>query len=110
MKEIYITNTELVYENYTPKVKLFGRTEAGKADSVTVDNFDPYFYVPASEKGKVDPFDNDHIEGYEDTDFTDLVDGQELAKVIVNNPKKMGEVSSFFSKSWEADVDYTDRL
>ncbi|UBF20134.1 DNA polymerase elongation subunit family B [Halorubrum virus HRTV-26] len=110
MKEIYITNTELVYEDYTPKVKLFGRTEAGKSDSVTVENFPAYFYVPADERGKVDPFDNDYLEGYADTDKTGLVDGDELVKVIVNNPKKMGEVASFFSKSWEADVDYTDRL
>ncbi|UBF21423.1 DNA polymerase elongation subunit family B [Halorubrum virus HRTV-21] len=110
MKEIYITNTELVYEDYTPKVKLFGRTEAGKPDSVTVENFPAYFYVPAEERGKVDPFDNDYLEGYADTDKTGLVDGDELVKVIVNNPKKMGEVASFFSKSWEADVDYTDRL
>jgi len=111
-KEIYVTNSETLYENNEPVIRLYGRDEEGREDSITVENFEPYFYVLDGETNDIRPRDHDNFVRYEDTDFVHLKDKQKLRKVVLDDPRGMRSVQSLFGieNTGEADVDYTNRL
>ena len=111
-KEMYVTNSETIHEDNQSVIRLYGRDEDGHEDSVTVEGFDPYFYVLEDATNGIRPRDHDNFVRYEDTEFVHLKDEQKLRKVVLDDPRGMRSVQSLFGieNTGEADIDYTNRL
>jgi DNA polymerase I len=112
MKELYVTNTETIHEENESVIRLYGRDEAGEADSITVEGFEPYFYVLEEVAGDIQPRDHDNFVRYEDTDFVHLKDEHPLKKVVLDDPRGMQSVQELFGveNTGEADIEFTNRL
>lgn len=108
MKEIYITSTECTMEDGTPEIHLYGRDENQNAERIVVEDFKPYFYVRPEEAAEFTTLDHDAIVGFEDTEFVDIYEQDELKKVVLNNPYKMKEVAGLFDEHFQADIDPTN--
>lgn len=110
MKEIYVTNTECVLQNGQTTYHLFGRRDDGEADDVVITGFNDYFYVRPEEAAEFNSLDHDAIEGFEETEFTTLVENDPLVKVILNNPYDSDEVVALFDETWDGDIDPENRF
>ena len=120
MIEAYITNSETLYPRRDNDlnevvVRMYGRTRDGKHEPITVTGFEPYFFIPASEAGKVKPNENDGLDRYEETDIIPLEDRfadepRRLTKVVAANPGAVRDLRSQWDKTWGADVTFTNRL
>jgi len=111
-KEIYVTNTETLYEDDGAVIRLYGRNHDNEEDPITVEGFEPYFYVLADETQGIQPRDHDNFVRYEDTDFVHLKDKRPLKKVVLDDPRGMSSLKDLFGveNTGEADIDYTNRL
>lgn len=111
-KEIYVTNTETIYEDNGAVIRLYGRDDDGETDPITVEGFEPYFYVLESETNGIRPRDHESLVRYEDTDFVHLKGNRPLKKVVVDDPRGMRSVQDLFGieNTGEADIDFTNRL
>lgn len=107
--EIYITNTETVYRDGQILIQLHGRDRDNEQTTITTFGFEPYFYIRAEERKRYNSVNNKHIERFEDAE-RDTLRGTDLAKVVVSSPGKVSEEREKFSKTWEADVQFTDRF
>jgi DNA polymerase I len=122
--ELYISNTETLYPNATDYndvvIRLYGRTRDGQAKRVTVTGFEPYFFAPADEQDSVVPSEVESLVRYEETDTLALRDrfahltpwreARKLVKVVAEIPGSVPELRDRFSKTWGADVIFTERF
>jgi len=110
MITINVTNMETVGDG---DVKLYGRTESGEHDTITVTGFDPYFYAPALEysKNKDELSADERVLNIEATDKTPQLGDDTLVKVVVDKPWEVSKVANqHFSDHFEADVWIDNRL
>jgi DNA polymerase elongation subunit (family B) len=122
--DLYLTNTGTLYPNQTEYsdvvIRLYGRTRSGEAKQVTVTGFEPYFYARAEEREAAPPAEIESLVRYEETDTIPLRDrfahitpwreATDLVKVVVDKPGDVPEVREHFSKTWGADVIFTERF
>ena len=103
MPEIMVTNVETVEDG---NVRFYGRTEDGDHDTITVTDFQPYFYTPVTEvAAKQEQIQQDErILNVKGTEKTAQVTGKKLARVEVENHWEVQKVASIFDEHYEADV------
>lgn len=134
--KLYVTQTRTHYEqnNDDIEIVLYGRTEDGEAETVRVSGFEPYFYVPIGEALKLEPKEHSklarvevgsvqqlnvtkpqaqirsHPRVKEDMEVTESLRGEGVAKVVATEPRGVPILAEQYSKSYEADVLFTDRF
>jgi len=92
-------------ENHELVVYIAGRRSDGKRGVVRLLETEPYFYVPADEADT----EHEFIKRTERCDVKSLY-GDEVAKVVVYYPFQVPSVRSAFSRTWEADIIYSNRI
>lgn len=109
--EFYLTKTETVYpERGDVEVHLWGRTTDGdEIGPVVVEGFEPYFYVPEAEGGRILPREHSDLKRVEDTDTPSLF-GDDLAKIVATHPGGVPGLKDQYEKTFEADVVFTNRF
>jgi len=133
--KLYITKSRTHYpQNGDVEIILYGRTPQGNAEKVTVEGFEPYFYVPQEEATELVPKDHSDLRRVEVTDVenlnvsqqqakqqqhptvvdempvTESLKGERLARVVVTHPGGVPKLKEQYDKTYEADVQFTDRL
>lgn len=122
--EIYVTNTATFYTDSGVEVRAYGRTEDGSADSITSTGFEPYFFVHNYEGEKLDVSEHEDIVRKEVGAATSLKNSvpqwddkgkrffpqPDLTKIVATHPGAVGDLREKFSKTWEADVEFTNRF
>jgi len=94
-----IFSSELVMLNREPHLRLLGRNEDKTKMDLLVKGHKPFFYVLKSEEDKIDFF-CEKVNGFKS------IYGDDLIKIIVDNPWDIRELKLKFSKSFEADIKY----
>src|SRR3990172_3243988 len=94
-----IFNAELVMINREPHIRMFGRNEDKTRMDLIVKGHKPFFYVLKSEEDKID-FNCEKVNGFKS------IYGDDLIKILVENPYDLKELKLKFSKSFEEDIKY----
>jgi DNA polymerase I len=101
---IHVKNVEYTIIDDEPWIHVFGRDENKRLRRIDVFGFEPYFYVREDEKvedeGRIKRIEN----GYKG------IDGANLKKIIVKRPSDVRDLRGRFSKSYEADILFTQRF
>ncbi|MBC7115044.1 MAG: polymerase, archaea type [Archaeoglobi archaeon] len=101
--KISIKNVEYSIVDDEPVIHIFGRDENRRLRRIDVFGFEPYFYVPEEEE--IEDFRIKRIEeGYTG------IDGKRLKKIVVRRPSDVRELRGKFSRSYEADILFTQRF
>jgi hypothetical protein len=93
MIEIYVVNSEVVYEYDQEKlfVDLFGRTEDGELERIRVEEAEPYFFVRKSVAEDIVPSDYESITAVDtETEETSLM-GDSLGRIVVDHPAAISD-------------------
>jgi len=95
-----LVTTEYLEINHKPYIILFTR-DGPTRKQITVDNFQPYFYVP------VDEYQN--IAGSAPKEITKALLGETVARYVTEVPGDVPHMRRMFSNTWEAKVKFTNR-
>lgn len=113
--KLLINNTEQVSPRGSDEtdIILFGRSPENptRTQRVRVKGFRPYLYAEASSVREQEDWllGQDTIEEVSYNDFESLK-GQELARIYATEPRPVPDIAELFDKSWEADVQFTNRF
>jgi DNA polymerase elongation subunit (family B) len=89
-----LVSIEYVESNRKPYIVLFTRVGKQRVRT-TIEKFQPYFYVPFSEKSGSPSFT--------------AIDGESVVKVFTEVPEDVLEARKLYDKHYEADVRFTTR-
>jgi DNA polymerase I len=95
-----LVTTEYLESGHKPYIILFTR-DGPTRKQITIDNFQPYFYVP------VDEYQN--VAGSLPKEITKALLGETVAKYITETPGDVPQLRKMFSNTWEAKVKFTNR-
>ncbi|SEL20115.1 DNA-directed DNA polymerase [Haloferax larsenii] len=114
MLEILVTNTDCIENNDdTFTLRLYGRDADENRHTVTITDFQPYFYVEADEarERKNELLGEHGIRGFDFGVDVRGFFGEEVAKVFVTTPGDVKNAKGAFNgKTFEADVGPTHRV
>jgi DNA polymerase I len=104
-----------VPERNDTEVVLFGRSAEDPTETyeVVCQGFRPYFYAPAAEVRADETYilEEDTVTEIDyDVPYDSFIEDTELAKIYTRKPNDVPAVADQFSKSWNADVPYTNRF
>ena len=96
------TTVEMVMKNSEPYLRLLGRWEDKSKMDITVKGNPPYFYILKTEENLID-FTCNKEYGFKS------IFGDELIKVIIDNPFDQREFFARFTKHYEGDIVWPTR-
>lgn len=99
-----VMNTDYVEEHGRPVIQVLGREADGTFHHFEVYGHEPSFFIHAAEHDQ--RVDNHYAVSRTETGYESL-HGEPLVRVYTNLPKQVPEVRELFSKTWEADIWYT---
>jgi DNA polymerase I len=110
MIQLYITNTQTVYEPHGIYIDLWGRTEEKKLEKIRVGDFEPYFFVRRKVAEDINPNLHDGVDYVEADCGEESLMGDPLGKVVAEHPGAVSDLREKWDDTWEADVVFTNRL